>query len=66
METTAHIDFIAASYAAATVVVGGLIVWVAADFRSLQRKLAELEMQGITRRSAASAADRSAESKANA
>ena len=66
MEATAHIDFIAASYAAAAIVVGALIVWVAADFRSLQRKLAELEMQGITRRSAASAADRTAESEAKA
>ena len=53
MEATAHIDFIAASYAAAMLVVGCLIVWVAADFRLQQRKLAELEMQGITRRSAA-------------
>jgi heme exporter protein D len=51
METTAHIDFIAAAYAAAVIVVGALIVWVMLDFRAQSRKLADLELQGITRRS---------------
>ncbi len=51
METTAHIDFIAAAYAAAVVVVGALIVWVMLDYRAQTRKLAELELQGISRRS---------------
>ena len=51
METTAHIDFIAAAYAAAVIVVGALIVWVMLDFCAQSRKLADLELQGITRRS---------------
>jgi heme exporter protein D len=51
METTAHIDFIAAAYAAAVIVVGALIVWVMLDYRAQTRKLAELELQGMTRRS---------------
>jgi heme exporter protein D len=51
METTAHIDFIAAAYAAAVIVVGALVAWVTLDFRAQTRKIAELEMQGITRRS---------------
>ena len=51
MGTTAHIDFIAASYAAAGIVIGVLLVWVIADYRTQRRKIAELEMQGITRRS---------------
>ena len=51
METTAHIDFIAAAYAAAVIVVGALIVWVMLDFWAQSRKLADLELQGITRRS---------------
>jgi heme exporter protein D len=55
METTAHIDFIAAAYAAAVIVVGALIVWVALDYRAQQRKIAELESHGVSRRSAASA-----------
>jgi heme exporter protein D len=50
-ETTAHIDFIAASYAAAVIVIGALIAWVTLDYRGQRRMLAELEAQGITRRS---------------
>jgi len=53
METTAHIDFIATAYAAAAIVVGVLIAWVMLDYRAQGRKIAELEMQGLTRRSAA-------------
>ncbi|HTZ02259.1 MAG TPA: heme exporter protein CcmD [Xanthobacteraceae bacterium] len=53
METTAHIDFIAAAYAAAVIVVGVLIAWVMLDRRAQLRKIAQLELQGITRRSAA-------------
>ena len=53
METTAHIDFIAAAYAAAAIVVGALIAWVILDYRAQVRKIAELELQGFTRRSAA-------------
>lgn len=57
MGTTAHIDFIAAAYAAAVIVVGALIMWVTLDYRAQTRKVAELEMQGFTRRSDA-ASDR--------
>jgi heme exporter protein D len=52
MGATAHIDFIAAAYVAAVIVIGALIAWVTLDFRAQQKILAELEMQGITRRSA--------------
>ena len=51
METTAHIDFIAAAYAAAVIVVGALVAWVTLDYRAQTRKIAELEMAGFTRRS---------------
>lgn len=51
METTAHIDFIAAAYAAAVIVVGALVAWVTLDFRAQTRRIAELEMAGFTRRS---------------
>jgi heme exporter protein D len=58
METTAHIDFIAAAYAAAVIVVGALVAWVMIDYRAQRRMLAELEMQGFGRRSAPSPAER--------
>jgi heme exporter protein D len=48
-----HLDFIVAAYAAAIVVVGALIAWVALDYRAQLRKLSELEKRGFTRRSAA-------------
>lgn len=56
METTAHIDFIAAAYAVAVIVVGALIAWVALDYRAQGRKIADLELQGFTRRSDATSA----------
>jgi heme exporter protein D len=49
METTAHINFIAASYAAAVIVIGALVAWVTLDYRAQRRTLAELELQGFTR-----------------
>jgi heme exporter protein D len=52
MQMTAHIDFIAAAYVAAIVVIGALIAWVMLDYRLQRRILAELETQGVTRRSA--------------
>jgi heme exporter protein D len=51
MQTTAHIDFIAAAYVAAIVVIGALIAWVMLDYRLQRRILAELETQGVARRS---------------
>jgi len=55
MGATAHIDFIAAAYVAAVIVIGALIAWVTLDFRAQQKILTKLEMQGVTRRSAAHA-----------
>jgi heme exporter protein D len=51
MGATAHIDFIAAAYSAAVIVVGALVAWVTLDYRAQRRTLADLEMRGITRRS---------------
>jgi heme exporter protein D len=57
MDTINHLGFIVASYAAAFVVVCVLIAWVALDYRAQRRKLAELEMRGVTRRSTPARAD---------
>ncbi|MGO9701758.1 MAG: heme exporter protein CcmD [Xanthobacteraceae bacterium] len=57
MQATNHMDFIAGAYAAAIVVVGGLIAWVLLDYRAQVRKLADLEKRGVTRRSAAGHAE---------
>jgi heme exporter protein D len=48
-----HAAFIVAAYAASIAVVGGLIAWVALDFRAQKRVLGDLEAHGVTRRSAA-------------
>ena len=47
MERRPHVDFIAAAYAAAVIVVAALIAWVMLDFRAQRRTLAELEMQRL-------------------
>ena len=52
MGATAHIDFIAAAYVAAVIIIGALIAWVTLDFRAQKRVLGELEAHGVTRRSA--------------
>ncbi|HTV37552.1 MAG TPA: heme exporter protein CcmD [Xanthobacteraceae bacterium] len=52
MEAINHLPFIVGSYAAAFVVIAGLIAWVMLDFRAQRRALAELELRGLTRRSA--------------
>jgi len=46
-----HAGFIVIAYAAAIVIVAGLIVWVVLDRRHLTRAVDELEAKGITRRS---------------
>ncbi|MGD0026334.1 MAG: heme exporter protein CcmD [Xanthobacteraceae bacterium] len=61
MEATNHLGFIVASYAAAFAVVGGLIAWVMLDFRAQRRALADLEMRGLTRRSAPMRSERTTE-----
>jgi heme exporter protein D len=58
MGATAHVDFIAAAYASAVIIIGVLIAWVVLDYRAQQRTLAELEKQGISRRSGAARSDR--------
>jgi heme exporter protein D len=50
-----HGGFILAAYAAAVVVLAGLLLWVILDGRTQRRRLAELEARGIRRRSAGSA-----------
>ena len=51
MEAINHLPFIVGSYAAAFVIVAGLIGWVMLDFRAQRRALADLEQRGLTRRS---------------
>jgi heme exporter protein D len=46
-----HAAFIVTAYAAATVIVAGMIAWVALDRRQLTRELDDLEARGVTRRS---------------
>ncbi len=46
-----HAGFIAASYLLSAAVVGGLIVWVIADYARQKRLLRALEARGISRRS---------------
>jgi heme exporter protein CcmD len=43
--------FIVGAYLAAVAIVLGLILWVILDRRHLARRLGDLELQGITRRS---------------
>jgi len=52
-----HMGFIVASYAAAVAVVGVLIAWVSLDYRTQRLRLADLEVRGITRRSAPARAE---------
>ena len=48
-----HAAFILAAYAAAIMVVAGLVGWVIVDYRAQKRVLGDLEAHGVTRRSAA-------------
>ena len=52
MQATAHMEFIMPAYGAGIVVIGALIAWVTLDYRTQRRMLAELEAQGVSRRSA--------------
>jgi len=61
MQATNHIGFISAAYALSVIVVGALIVWVALDYRIQRRRLADFELRGITRRSAAARPEATAE-----
>ncbi|MEZ5844421.1 MAG: heme exporter protein CcmD [Hyphomicrobiaceae bacterium] len=46
-----HAVFIWASYGATTVVLAGLVAWLIADGRRLERALRDLEARGVRRRS---------------
>lgn len=47
-----HAGYIIAAYIAAALVIGGLTVWILADYRAQLKKLRRLEAGGVTRRSA--------------
>jgi len=51
MDFGPHGNFILAAYAAALIVLAGLVLWVWLDHRAQRRALAALEGQGVTRRS---------------
>jgi heme exporter protein D len=57
MDLGPHVAFIVAAYVATALIILVLIAWIAADYRAQQRALAELEQQGVTRRSARSSRD---------
>jgi heme exporter protein D len=61
MEATPHINFIVASYAAAAIIIGGLIAWISLDYRAQRRTLANLELQGFTRGTGAARPERTAD-----
>jgi heme exporter protein D len=61
MNTVNHMGFIVASYAAAVAIVGVLIAWVTLDYRTQRLRLADLEMRGVTRRSAPARSERTTE-----
>ena len=61
MNAANHMGFIVASYAAAVAVVGVLVAWVTLDYRTQRSRLADLEMRGVTRRSAPARSERSIE-----
>ena len=55
MMMTPHFGFIAAAYLSTFVIIGGVMLWVIADYRVQARKLSVLEEQGFVRRSARAA-----------
>jgi heme exporter protein D len=52
VELGTHAGFIIAAYGASLLIILILILWIVADYRAQRRDLAEMERQGITRRSA--------------
>ena len=51
MDLGPYAGFIVTAYAAAIVIVAGLVAWVLLDRRQLVRQIEELEAQGVSRRS---------------
>ncbi len=66
MTPTVHLDFVSAAYVAAVIIIGGLILWIALDYRAQRRILIELDRQGVVRRSAAANANRTSPDDTNA
>ena len=60
MDLGPHAAFIWASYAAVTVVIGGLLIWLAYDGRRQLAALKYLEARGVKRRSSASSSGEAA------
>ena len=56
MDLGPHAAFIVSAYGIATAIVAGMIAWIVLDHRQQQRRLAELEARGVTRRSERGAA----------
>jgi heme exporter protein D len=56
MDLGPHAAFILTAYAATVLILGGLILWVALDYRAQVRKLANFEDSGLKRRSDAAKA----------
>ncbi|HEY7972673.1 MAG: heme exporter protein CcmD [Xanthobacteraceae bacterium] len=50
MGLPAHAAFIIAAYGATVLVVMGLIAWVATDYRTQKRVLADLDARGLGRK----------------
>ena len=46
-----HADFIVGAYAAAALIIAGLIIWVALDYRTQSAVLGEFDKAGAKRRS---------------
>jgi heme exporter protein D len=59
MDLGPHAAFIWSAYAITTLVVAGLIGWLIADGRALQRRLDAFAARGVTRRSDAGGKGRS-------
>lgn len=53
-----HVAYVTAAYAAAAIGISGLIIWVILGHRNAQRILAQLESEGVTRRSTGSGSTR--------
>jgi heme exporter protein D len=51
MDLGPHAAFIVSAYAIAVLIIAAMIVWVMLDYRRQRRVLAELDAQGVTRRS---------------
>ena len=64
MDLGPHAGFIVTAYAAAIVIVAGLVVWVMLERRHLTRAVDDLEAKGITRRSERARGDATSEEKA--